>query len=127
MTKMPDSVDIGRLLEIRNTGRVERNGFRCENFQIRGNATYAQAILDSNASLSEDQRALLWSLTHLDGPLEECIDDGVGVAVYRNLTLDLTKSYRFDFAPGGFMRINQQTELAYFTDNVPESFLALPK
>ncbi len=126
-TAMPDSVDIGRLLDIRSTGREERGGFRCEGFLITGNSAYAESLLQSNMSLTEDQRALLWSLSHLDSPIEECIDDGVGVAVYRSITLDLTGIYRFDFAENGFMHVTQETELGYFTDSVPESFLALPK
>jgi hypothetical protein len=125
-TKLPASVDISRLMKVERTGTKTINGFRCEAFLIRGNSTYAESLLPSNMSLDEDQRAILWLLSHLAGPVEECLDDGTGILVYRNITLDLTGSYRFDYAPGGYMHVNQQTMLTYYTDNVPESFLALP-
>lgn len=123
-TPLPSSANVSRLLEIRRTGQAEVNGFRCEGFTISANRQYAKELLNSTSD--EDQRALLWGLAHLSGPVEECLDDGVGVTVHRNITLDLTDSYRFDFAPGGFMRVSQVTSLEYFTDSVPESFFALP-
>jgi hypothetical protein len=126
-TKMPSSVDMSRLLRFSSAGRREINGFRCEDFLIFGNKTYAKSMLASNVSFSEDQRALLWAIAHLSGPVEECLDDGVGITVRRSISLDLTKSYMFDYAPGGYMRIGQGTNLTYFTDNVPESFLGLPQ
>jgi hypothetical protein len=126
-TKLPSSVNLTRLLSIQNTGRVEMNGSRCENFLIFGNKAYAQTLLNSSLYLNDDQRAVLWSLAHQAGPFEECLDDGNGIIVYRSIAIDLTRSYRFDYAAGGFMRVDQQTTLTYFTDDVPESFLALPK
>jgi len=125
-TKMPDSVDAGRLLLIERLGMAEVNGFRCEKFHIQGNATYAQSLLNSSQRLNEDQKAVLWLLSHLEGPVEECLDDGTGVVVLRNMTVDLTRSYMFGYAPGGYMRLVQKTELLYFTNNVPESFFGLP-
>ena len=126
-TKMPSSVDMSRLLRFSSVGRRESNGFRCEEFYISGNKTYAQSLLASNVSFSEDQRALLWAIAHLSAPVEECLDDGVGITVSRSITFDLTKSYMFDYAPGGYMRISQETNLTYFTNNVPDSFFALPR
>ncbi|MCI0503962.1 hypothetical protein L0Y65_04590 [Candidatus Micrarchaeota archaeon] len=126
-TELPASVNMSRLLRFERAGRTEMNGFRCERFLISGNQAYAQSLLNSSILLDSDQRALLWSLSHLAQPIEECLDDGTGVLVYRNLTLDLTKSYRFDYAPGGYMHVNQRTDITYYSDSVPESFLALPK
>jgi len=126
-TPMPDHIDAARLLSIRRTGRVDGEGSRCEGFAISGNVTYARSLLDSGASMDEDQQALLWMLAHLASPVEECLDDGTGIVVSRKVVLDLAPVYRFDFAPGGFMRVSQTTGLEYFTDEVPESFLALPQ
>ncbi len=125
-TAMPDSVDMGRLLLIERTGRAEIGGFRCEGFEIRGNSTYAGSLLASGRAFDDDQRALLWMLAHQASPVEECLDDGTGIVVRRRVALDLTGAYRFDYAPGGFMRVGQATDLTYFSDSVPESFLALP-
>jgi len=126
-TALPAPVNLTRLLSIQNTGRVERNDSRCENFLIFGNKAYAQSLLNSSMFMDDDQRALLWSLAHQAGPFEECLDDGSGIIVSRSVALDLTGVYRFDFAAGGFMRVDQRTTLTYFTDYVPETFLALPK
>lgn len=126
-TAIPASVNLTRLLWIENTGKVEKNGFRCENFMVSGNRTYALALLNSSLQLDSNQRALIWSLAHQYAPVEECLDDGVGTVVYRSVPIDLTKSYRFEFAPGGYMHVKAETTLTYFSDNVPESFLALPK
>lgn len=126
-TQLPASINMSRLLQIDSVGRTEKNGFRCELFQISGNKAYAESLLDSKTALNEDQRAILWLLSHQAAPIQECLDDGTGVLVYRNLTLDLTKSYRFDYAPGGFMHVDQQTDVTYYASYVPESFLALPK
>lgn len=125
-TNMPSGVNMSRLLKFNSAGRKEINGFRCEDFQIFGNRTYANSLLASNVSLSEDQRALLWAIAHLSGPVRECLDDGTGITIRRSISLDLTESYLFDYAPGGHMRISQETNITYFTSNVPESFLALP-
>jgi hypothetical protein len=125
-TSLPGSVNISRLVSVQNTGRREIGGFRCEDFLITPDKGYAASLLNGT-SLDDDQRSLLGVLVHLDGPLEECLDDGIGVIVYRNLTLDLSNSYRFDYSPGGGMFVNQQTSLTYFSDEVPESFLFLPE
>jgi len=126
-TELPPSINMSRLLKIDGLGRTEKNGFRCELFQISGDKAYAKSLLNSSLVLDEDERAILWLLSHQAAPIQECLDDGTGVLVFRNVTLDLTPSYRFDYAPGGFMRVGQQTDITYYTDSVPESFLALPK
>jgi hypothetical protein len=126
-TALPASVDMARLLKIDGGGRTEKNGFRCELFLISGDKAYAQSILDSGAPLGEDERAIVWSIGHLATPAQECLDDGTGVLVFRNITLDLTNAYRFDYAQGGYLHVSQQTDVTYFTKDVPESFLALPK
>lgn len=127
-TNMPAQVDIDSLLLIERRGPLEISGFRCQDFLIHGNATYAQSLLSSsNLALSEDQKAVLWLLSHLSGPAEECLDEGTGIVVLRTLSLDLTRSYLFSYDPGGHMHVDQKTELLYFTDNVPESFLGLPQ
>jgi hypothetical protein len=124
-TGLPASVNITKLLRFEHTGRKLIGGFQCENFLVFANKTYASSLMNSTA-LNEDQRTLLWGLAHLEGPVEECLDDGIGIIVYRSITLDLKDSYKFDFGPGGYMRVKSETRLTYFTDNVPESFLALP-
>jgi hypothetical protein len=57
--------------------------------------------------------------------MEECLDEGSGIAISRTLTLDLTKTYDLDYSPGGFMHIVQQTNLTYYTDFVPASFFTV--
>jgi len=126
-TELPSSINQSRLLTIEDGGRTEKNGFRCELFLIRGNAAYAKSLMNSSIALDEDERALLWLLSHQAAPVQECLDDGTGVLVFRNVTLDLTPSYNFDYAPGGYMHVSQQTDVTYYTAYVPESFLALPK
>jgi hypothetical protein len=128
-TELPAWVDLSRLLKIEGGGRTEKNGFRCELFLISGDREYAMSALNSSAGalLDGDQRAIVWSLGRLATPVQECLDDGTGVLVFRNITLDLTNAYRFDYAQGGYLRVGQQTDVTYFTDEVPESFLALPK
>jgi hypothetical protein len=127
-TPLPAGVDVTRLIKIVGAGRVEMNGFRCERFSIFGNKTYADSLLASSGSSnwSDDQKALLWAVSHLEGPVEECLDDGTGVLVSRSLVLDLTPSYRFDYSPGGGMFVNQQTNVTYYSTDVPVSFFALP-
>jgi len=125
-TPMPEEVDMLRLISIERIGREEYGSFRCERFQITGNKTYADSLLASNITFDNDQTALLWGLSHLDSPMEECLDDGVGLIVWRNLTIDLTESYKFDYTEEGGMFVNQYTELLYYDDSVPESFFALP-
>ncbi|MEW6748163.1 MAG: hypothetical protein AB1295_00440 [Candidatus Micrarchaeota archaeon] len=125
-TAMPEDVDMLNLISIVRVGREDHDGFRCERFMITGNKTYAKSLLASNLTLDEDQRALLWGIAHLEGPMEECLDDGVGIVVWRNLTIDLTESYRFDYTENGGMFVDQYTELLYYTDSVPDSFFALP-
>lgn len=125
-TAMPEEVDMIRLISIDRVGREDFKSFRCERFSITGNKTYAEELMTSNITFDEDQQALLWGITHLKGPMEECLDDGVGLIVWRNLTIDLTESYRFDYEDDGGMFVNQYTELTYYDDSVPESFFALP-
>ncbi len=120
-TKLPGSVNLTKLLNIEKTGVSTINGYRCDNFRISGNSTYISTL-----NLTGDAKDLAWMLDHLDGPLEECLDESTGIIVRRNLTLDLTDSYNFRFEDEGYIKVNQVTELTYFTDNVPESFLALP-
>ena len=125
-TPLPDSVDLNSLLDITRTGTLEIGSYRCDNFLISGNKTYAESILETEG-LDEEQRALVWALVHLERPVQECLDEGVGIIIYRNLTLDLTDAYRFDYSPGGYMHISQETTLLYFSDNVPASLLELPQ
>ena len=124
-TQLPDSVDINSLVVIVHTGTREMNSYRCDNFLISGNKTYAASILETE-ELDEEQRALMWALVHLEGPVQECLDESTGIIVLRDITLDLTDAYRFDYSPAGYMRVSQQTRLLYFTDEVPQEFLALP-
>lgn len=125
-TAMPEEVDMLQLISIERMGREDFKNFRCERFSITGNKTYAESLLASNITFDNDQTALLWGISHLKGPVEECLDDGVGLIVWRNLTIDLTESYRFDYTEDGGMYVNQYTELLYYDDSVPESFFALP-
>jgi hypothetical protein len=125
-TALPPGVNMSRLLRIEHTGTRSISGFRCENFLIYPDSGYAEELLDGPLALDGDQNALLWGLARAEGPVEECLDDGIGIVVYRNLTLDMTGIYRFDYAPGGYARITQRTELAYYSASVPASFLALP-
>ena len=125
-TAMPSEVDMTELISIERIGREDFGSFRCERFKITGNKEYAESLLSSDMEFDNDQRALLWGISHLKGPMEECLDDGVGLLVWRNLTIDLTGSYLFDYTEGGGMFVDQYTELEYYTDSVPESFFALP-
>ncbi len=120
-TEFPDSVNLTELLIIEKTGVSTINGYRCDNFEISANASYL-----SNLTLTGDAKDLGWMLDHLDGSVQECLDESTGIIVRRNLTLDLTDSYNFKFEDDGYIKVNQVTELTYFTNTVPESFLALP-
>lgn len=122
-TKLPDSVDLDKLLIIDKKGLETINGYRCEKFWISGNSSYMNSL---NASLDSDQEALIWALEHLEGPLVECLDESTGIIVERDFTLDLTDSYDLEFDAGGHLQVQQTTELTYFTTNVPEEFLGLP-
>jgi hypothetical protein len=125
--ELPRSVNMSRLLRIEEGATKKYGPFSCEDFKIYGNAAYANQILNgSSTSLDEDQKALLWGISRLSGPVDECLDEALGLVVRRELTLDLTKSYRFDYSPGGYMRIRQETSLGHYQSNVPESFLGLP-
>lgn len=124
-TPLPGSVNLSSLVDITRTGLLEIDSYRCDNFLITGNKSYAESILGTE-ELDEEQRALLWALAHLEGPLQECLDESTGIIVLRNLTLDLTDAYRFDYSPGGYVHVSQETTLLYFTDDVPASFLGLP-
>jgi len=121
-TRFPDSVNLTKLLNIKKTGVSTINGYRCDNFEISGNKTYISTL-----NLTGDAKDLAWMLDHLDGPVQECLDESTGIIVKRNLTLDLTDSYNLKFEEDGYIKVNQVTELTYFTDTVPESFLALPE
>lgn len=126
-TAMPEHIDMTRLITIERIGREDFGSFRCERFQITPDKEYAEFLLSSEVEdFDNDQRALLWGLAHLDGPMEECLDDGVGLIVWRNLTLDLTESYLFDYTEDGGMFVNQYTELEYYDSSVPDSFFTLP-
>lgn len=125
-TPLPSGINMTMLLSIDKTGLFQMGSFRCENFLISSNKTYAKGLLDSNISLTDDQAALLWALARLDAPIQECLDESTGIIVYRYLSLDLTDAYLFDFSQGGHMRVNQQTTLKYFQEDIPESFLGLP-
>jgi len=124
-TALPSSVDMERLIQVERVQPRDVNGFRCQDFMITGNKTYARTLL-SSGGLSEEQGALLWGIAHLDTPVEECLDEATGIIVLRNFAMDLSETYRFNYSPDGYMNVYQQTKLTYFTDNVPESFLALP-
>ncbi|MBD3210616.1 hypothetical protein GF318_04520 [Candidatus Micrarchaeota archaeon] len=124
-TRLPEEAGIEKLLDIGYTGRVDTASFRCDNFLISANKTYAREILNSSSNLTSRQEALLWGLVHLDGPVTECLDESTGIIAYRNLTLDLTEAYLFSYGPGGYMKIFQETELEYFTEDVPETYFGL--
>jgi hypothetical protein len=121
-TKLPDSVDMSKLLDIKKTDVRDIGSSRCENFLITGNKSYALSV---NATTEEEQ-ALLWAIANFDGPVQECLDESTGIIVFRNFTLDLTDSYNLEFEEDGYMKVNQVTQLTYFTDNVPQEFFALP-
>ncbi|HSB46861.1 MAG TPA: hypothetical protein VLD37_02520 [Candidatus Bilamarchaeum sp.] len=120
-TKMPESVNMSRLLKIERVGKATLYGSTCERFVIAGDKSYASSLLNST-TLDQDQQAVLWSITHLAYPAEECLDEGSGILVSRTMTLDLTGTYRLDYSPGGFMHIVQKTDMTYFSDYVPASF-----
>ncbi len=124
-TRLPAEADAEQLLFIENLGLVDKGIARCEQFRISANTSYAISLLESE-NLTQDQYALLWGLAHLNGPIYECLDESAGILVSNNLSIDLTDYYDFDYLPGGYMRVSQQSVLTYFTDNVPESFLSLP-
>ncbi len=124
-TALPSSVNASRLLQIRFAQRSNISGFICDDFLLTPDRQYAASLLQ-NQSLSSDQQALLWGLAHSAGPVEECLDEGTGIVVFRDFTLDLSKVYMFSYDPGGGMFVDQQTRMTYFTGNVPESFLSLP-
>ncbi|MFN7991454.1 MAG: hypothetical protein U0R44_04830 [Candidatus Micrarchaeia archaeon] len=124
-TPMPPQVNMSRLLRITRTGRQEIGGFRCEGFLLAADRSYAEWIL-ANQSLDQDQQAVVWGLARQAAPFFECLDDGNGIIVSRNITLDLSRVYRFGYSPGGGMFVSQQTSLTYFGDSVPESFMGIP-
>ncbi len=124
-TALPPSADMGRLLSFRLSGRKNLSGFICDDFLITPDKAYASSLLQ-NQSLSADQQALLWGLSHSSGPIEECLDEGTGIIVYRSLLLDLSGVYKFSYQPGGGMFVAQQTLTTYYSSYVPDSFLSLP-
>jgi hypothetical protein len=123
-TELPESVDPGRLLVIDKKGLETINGYRCEKFWIYGNQSYIDSM--NRSSLDPDQEAIVWALEHLEGPLVECLDESTGIIVKREFALDLTDYYDLEFDAGGYLQVEQTTELTYFTSTVPEEFLALP-
>jgi hypothetical protein len=123
-TALPKSVNMSRLLSIERAGKATLYGSTCERFLISGNKEYAASLLDST-TLDPDQQALLWSITHLAYPVEECLDEGSGIVISRTVTLDLTKTYKLDYSPGGYMHVVQKTDLTYYTDFVPASFFSV--
>jgi|GEM_PF-2423054 len=125
-TALPESVNISRLLSIENKGLEDWNISRCERFVITANSTYANELL-SAGNLSKNQKALLWALANLASPIRECLDESTGIVVFRLVSFNLKDSYVLDFEPDGYFIASQKTELKYFTDNVPESFLGLPE
>ena len=124
-TKMPGSVNMSRLLTIERDGFATLRGNKCERFLISGNKTYADGLMNSGG-LTPDQEAVLFALSHLSSPVEECLDEGTGIVISRSLTMDLTKTYKLDYSPGGYMRVTQKTGLTYYSNYVPDSFFALP-
>ena len=122
-TELP-GVDIERLLNMEYEGKKDINAYRCDNFIIRGNPVYANSLLE-NSSFDEDQYALVWAMAHLNR-MEECLDESTGIVVQRSLNIDLTDQYNIEFEPNGFFVLNQETNLTYYADKVPESFLNLP-
>jgi len=124
-TPLPGFVDLNLLLDIEYAGESAMGDYECDNFFITANSSYAENLMLSNQT-AEEEKAFLWGLAHLKGPLNECLDESTGIIVYRNMTIDLTDYYLLDYRPGGYMEVNQQTRLTYFTEDVPESFLALP-
>ncbi len=124
-TVPPPSANLSRLLSFRLGGRKNMSGFICDDFLITPDKAYASSLLQSQ-SLSSDQQALLWGLSHSAGPVEECLDEGTGIVVYRELILDLSGVYKFSYSPGGGMFVDQQTRTTFYSSYVPESFLALP-
>lgn len=122
-TELSPSITLEKLLHIEYTGKIDTIYSHCDNFLISGNKTYAEELL----AIGEfDEETFLWIIAHLDGPINECLDESTGIITFRNLSLDLTNVYLFNYTDGGYMKVNQQTELLYFTNDVPQSFLALP-
>jgi len=122
---LPPTVDLPSLLDIESLGTREEGGMRCELFQIAVNRTYAEGLLQGGG-LDMDQRSLIWGLSHLDGPLEECLDESTGLPVLRSYELDLTDYYLFDYLPGGRMSLKQDLEMTYYSSDVADSFFDLP-
>ncbi len=122
---LPSQINSSRLLSISMARKENLSGFICDDFLLSPDRAYASSLLQ-NQSLTADQQALLWGLAHSAGPVEECLDEGTGIVVYRDITLDLSNVSRFSYAQGGGMFVDQQTRMTYFTNDVPESFLALP-
>ena len=117
-TELPESVNLSKLLTFEKTGTENINGNLCDNFLIYPDKQYLQSI--------NSTEPLFWALNHLEGPIQECLDESTGIIVFRNLTLDLTDDYLLEFEDDGYLKVNQQTMLKSFSTNVPESFLALP-
>ncbi|MBN1169706.1 hypothetical protein JXA56_01655 [Candidatus Micrarchaeota archaeon] len=112
-TELP--YDISEILSFEKTGTKTINGNKCDNFLI------TPKNLPENSSID-----IIWALKHIDGSMEECLDESTGIVVYRNLTLDLTGEYLLEFEDGGYFKVNQITVLDSFSSKVPESFLLLP-
>jgi hypothetical protein len=125
-TPLPLSINVSRLVSIKDAGSKAIGSFTCRDFMISGDQVYARALLRNSTGLDDKQKDLLWNFAHLSGPLEECLDEGTGLIVLREMTLDLTRVYDLRFSETGFMTLHQKTELLYNSDNVPDSFLGLP-
>jgi len=125
-TPLPNSINVSRLLSIKDAGPKTFGYFICRDFIITGDQAYAQALLRNSTNLDDKQKDLLWNIAHLSAPMEECLDQASGLVILRDMSLDLTRVYDMRFADNGFLTLHQKTELLGFNNNVPESFLDLP-
>jgi len=125
-TPLPPSINVSRLLNIKDSGEKTFGYFTCRDFLIRGDQTYAHALLGNSTALNDKQKDLLWNIAHLSGPIEECLDEATGLVILRDMSLDLMRVYDMRFADNGSLTLHQKTELLSFNNNIPESFLAVP-
>ncbi len=125
-TPLPPSINVSRLLNIKDSGEKTIGFFTCRDFMITGDQAYAHALLRNSTGLDDKQKDLLWNIAHLSGPIEECLDTATGLIILRDMELDMTHVYDMGFAGNGSLMLYQKTELLDFNNNVPESFFALP-